>query len=98
MEDTDTKPSLPVHLILGAAEYSKIKTSEPQRTGSVGDPVAEYIRFGWTIMSPEVETNLDNMFLAQPSGIRKLYAKNSWNSSGVILNKDGMKVVSLGLP
>ena len=26
MEDTDTKPCLPVHLILGAAEYSKIKT------------------------------------------------------------------------
>ena len=65
MEDTDTKPFLPVHLILGAAEYSKIKTSEPQRTGSVGDPVTEYTQFGWTIMSPGVETNLDNMFLAQ---------------------------------
>ena len=65
MEDTDTKPSLLVHLILGAAEYSKIKTSEPQRTGSVGDPVAEYTRFGWTVMSPGIETNLDNMFLAQ---------------------------------
>ena len=65
MEDTDTKPSLPVHLILGAAEYSKIKTSEPQRTGSVGNPVAECTRFGWTVMSPGVETNSDNMFLAQ---------------------------------
>ncbi len=66
MEDTDTKPFLPVHLILGAAEYSKIKTTcEPQRTGSVGDPVAEYTQFGRTIMSPGVETNLDNMFLAQ---------------------------------
>ena len=42
MDDTDTKPLLPVHLILGVAKYSKIKTSEPQRTGSVGDPVAEY--------------------------------------------------------
>ena len=29
MEDTDTKPFLPVHLILGVAEYSNIKTSGP---------------------------------------------------------------------
>ena len=65
IEDTDTKPCLPVHLILGAAGYSKIKTSQPERTGSVGDPVAEYTRFGWTIMSPGVETNLDSIFLAQ---------------------------------
>ena len=27
--------------------------------------MAEYTRFGWTVMSPGVETNLDNMFLAQ---------------------------------
>ncbi|CAB4016409.1 Hypothetical predicted protein [Paramuricea clavata] len=33
MVETDTKSVLPMHLILGAAEYSKIKTSEPQRTG-----------------------------------------------------------------
>ena len=65
MEDTNTKPLLPVHLILGVAEYSKIKTSEPQQTGSVGDPVAEYTQFGWTITSPGAETNLDKMFLAQ---------------------------------
>ena len=46
MEDTATKPSLPVQLILGAAEYSKIKTSEPQTTGSIRDPVAQYTGFG----------------------------------------------------
>ncbi|CAB4010113.1 Hypothetical predicted protein, partial [Paramuricea clavata] len=62
MVETDTKSVLPVHLILGAAEYSKIKTSEPQRTGEVGEHVAE---FGWAIMSPGVQPNLDNMFLAQ---------------------------------
>lgn len=65
MQDTDTKPFLPVHLTLGVAEYSKSKTSEPQRTGSVGDPVVEYTRFGWPITFPDVETNLDKMFLAQ---------------------------------
>ncbi|CAB3990273.1 Hypothetical predicted protein [Paramuricea clavata] len=31
MVETDTKSVLPVHLILGAAEYSRIKTSEPQK-------------------------------------------------------------------
>ena len=30
MEDTDKKPALPVHLILGASEYTKIKTPEAQ--------------------------------------------------------------------
>ena len=65
MVETDTKSVLPVHLILGAAEYSKIKISEPQRTGEVGDPVAEFTQFGWSIMSPGVQPNLDKMFLAQ---------------------------------
>ena len=26
MDDEDTKPELPMHLILGASEYSRIKT------------------------------------------------------------------------
>ena len=31
----------------------------------MGEPVAKYTRFGWTIMSPGTETDLDSMFLAQ---------------------------------
>lgn len=65
MEDTDTKSLLPVHVILGASDYAKIKTRESQRTGAIGEPVAEYTLFGWTIMSPGTETDLDKMFLAQ---------------------------------
>ena len=65
MEDTDTKSLLPVHIILGASDYAKIKTHESQRIGAVGEPVAEYTRFGWTILSPGTETDLDSMFLAQ---------------------------------
>ena len=34
MNDTDTKAQLPVHLILGAGEYAKIKTSIPARIGA----------------------------------------------------------------
>ena len=65
MEDSDSKKLLPVHVILGASDYARIKTRESQRTGAVGEPVAEYTRFGWTIMSPGTETDLDSMFLAQ---------------------------------
>ncbi|XP_067039904.1 uncharacterized protein [Acropora muricata] len=54
MEDTDSKSQLPVHMILGASDYAKIKTQE-----------AEFTRFGWAIMSPGLETDLDSMFLAQ---------------------------------
>ena len=59
------KKILPVHVILGASDYARIKTRESQRTGAMGEPVAEYTRFGWTIMSPGTETDLDSMFLAQ---------------------------------
>ena len=65
MEDTDTKSQLPVHIILGASEYAKIKTRKSQRTGAMGQPVAEHTRFGWTIMTSGGEANLDNAFLTQ---------------------------------
>ena len=45
MDDVDTKSALPVHLILGTNEYTKIKTSEAQRTGAMGEPVAERTKF-----------------------------------------------------
>ena len=64
MEDTDLK-MLPVHVILGTSDYARIKTCESQRTGAMGEPVAEYTHFGWTIMSPGTETDLDSIFLAQ---------------------------------
>ena len=65
MEDTDTKSQLPVHLILGASDYAKIKTQEAQCSGAIREPVAEFTRFGWAIMSPGSETDLHSMFLAQ---------------------------------
>lgn len=65
MEDMDTKSQLPVHLILGASEYCKIKTRKPQRTGAIGQPVAELTRFGWTILSSGKEVSLQNMLLTQ---------------------------------
>ena len=65
MEDIDTKSLLPVHVFLGPSDYAKIKTRESQRIGAIGEPVAEYTLFGWTITSSGSETDLDKMFLAQ---------------------------------
>ena len=66
MEDTDRKSLLPARVILGASDYAKIKTREAQRPGAIGEPVAEYTRFGWAILSPGSEADLDSMFLAHP--------------------------------
>ena len=38
MEETDTKELLPIHVILGANEYTKIKMAGYQRAGAVGEP------------------------------------------------------------
>ena len=54
MEDTDDKEELPIHLILGASDYAKIKTPTQPRVGESGEPVGELTKFGWTIMSPGV--------------------------------------------
>ena len=67
MLDVDTKAALPVHLILGASEFAKIKTDQAPRVGSPGEPVAERTRFGWTIMSPGKELDLSKMLLTQTS-------------------------------
>ena len=69
MDDTDQKPELPIHLVLGASEYAKIKTvSMPMpRVGQPGEPIAELTRFSWTVMSPGKEIDLTPMFLTQTS-------------------------------
>ena len=69
MEDTDNRDELPVHVILGASEYTKIKTASNQKVGRIGEPVAEKTRFGWTIMTSGAE-DVDvgtKIFLTQTS-------------------------------
>ena len=65
--DSDPKPFLPVHLILGASDCAAIKTAEPARVGELGEPVAEKTKFGWTLMSPGKELNHSKMLLTQTS-------------------------------
>lgn len=64
MDDIDEKDKLPVHVILGANDFAKIRTGERLRVGRRGDPVAEYTRFGWTIMSPGADKDLSLAYLA----------------------------------
>ena len=67
MDDMDTKQELPIHVILGASEYARLKTSSVPRDGNPGEPVAELTSFGWTIMSPGAETNLSSVYLTRSS-------------------------------
>ena len=67
MEDKDQKPKLPVHLILGAGDYMRIKTAEKPRVGKIGEPVAERTKFGWTILAQGNELDYSAMLLTQTS-------------------------------
>lgn len=51
MNDVDTKSRLPVHIILGACDYAKLKTESVPKIDEPGQPVAELTKFGWIIMS-----------------------------------------------
>eukprot|EP00794_Sanderia_malayensis_P016265 gene16265-biopygen13818 len=67
MDDTDTKSELPIHMILGASEYSKIKMNTKPRVGQPGQPVAEQTTLGWSLISPGADSTLDNVYLTQSS-------------------------------
>ena len=58
MDDDDQKDLLPIHLILGANDFAKIRTRESLRVGRSGEPVAEHTKFGWSIMSPGAEQDV----------------------------------------
>ena len=69
MEDKDSKDTLPVHLILGASDYAKIKTETAPCVGALGEPIGEKTKLGWTIMSPWKEVDLSSMFFTQTSHV-----------------------------
>ena len=67
MNDEDKKPELPIHLILGASEYSRIKTDTKPRIGKTGEPVAELTSLGWTMMSAGKEARMGSVYLTRTS-------------------------------
>lgn len=67
MNDNYTKPSLPIHVVLGSGEYARIKTQTKPRIGQENEPVAELTKLGWFIMSPGTEFDKNTMMLTQTS-------------------------------
>ena len=57
MNERDTKPELPIHVILGASDYVKIKMWKCPRVGKINEPIAEQTKIGW-VMSPGRESDL----------------------------------------
>lgn len=58
---------LPIHLILGTSEYSRIKTETKPRIGKPFEPIAEPTALGWAMMSSSKETGLSNVYLTKSS-------------------------------
>lgn len=69
MDDMDEKEELPIHLIIGASEYAKIKTETKPKIGKPGEPIGELTKFGWTIISPGSEVDTEHMFFAGSSRV-----------------------------
>eukprot|EP00794_Sanderia_malayensis_P001494 gene1494-biopygen1238 len=65
MDDEDKKDDLPIHVIIGASDFAKIKTPTKPRIGRPGEPIAELTNFGWTIMSPGHEPVSTNALLTR---------------------------------
>lgn len=66
-EEETRGESMSVHIILGAADYQRIRTTEPLILGANPDkdPGAEFTMLGWTIYGrhPGVESGVDKQFL-----------------------------------
>ena len=63
MNENQTKATLPIHVILGASDFTKIRTQERPRIGQIGDPVAELTKLGWVIMSLGKESSYSNVLI-----------------------------------
>ena len=52
MNETNRKTKLPVYLVFGAINYTKIKVQEISKFEQPDEPLAELSSFGWVSMSP----------------------------------------------
>ena len=61
MDDNDKKSELPIHVILGVSEYSRIKTEKKPKIGQPSEPIAEHTTLGWSMMSSGKESALSSV-------------------------------------
>ena len=56
-----SEDQLPIHIILGAADYQRIRSPEPPVLGENPDtdPGAEYTMFGWILYGKSISTEED---------------------------------------
>ena len=66
---TDTKKELLVHVILGAGDYTKIKTQERARVGQPGEPIAELTKLGWVVISQGKKPPLQKCCFLKPQSM-----------------------------
>ena len=67
MDEKDIKSGLPIHAILGASDYVKIKMQKCPRVGKMNEPIAEQTKMGLVIMSPGRESDLVSSLYARTS-------------------------------
>ena len=67
MNERDTKPELPTHVILGASDYGKIKMQKCLRVGKINEPIAEQTKMGWIIMTPGSESDVVSLLYTRTS-------------------------------
>ena len=66
-EHDKKKLQLPVHVILGMKDYTRIKTQERSRVGLPRETIAELTKLGWFILSPGKENASTNILFTKIS-------------------------------
>ena len=61
-DEHTTEQELPVHIIMGVADYQRVKTTEPPMLGPNPDkdPGAEFTMLGWTLAGNNISTDIQN--------------------------------------
>ena len=67
MHDTDTRNLLPVHIILGASDFAKIKMGTCPRVGQISEPFAKQTKIGCVIMLPGRESDTVSVLFTKTS-------------------------------
>ena len=58
LDDYDTKSELPIYIILGISDYTKVKTPERARITLPGELTTELTKLGWYIVSSGKEHDI----------------------------------------